>query len=406
MKILVVTQYFYPENFKINDLVQSLVQRGYKVDVLTGLPNYPSGKWYDGYGLTTIGEYAWEGARIYRVPMMPRFSSKGWQLAINYFSFAYIASILGPFMCRGDYDRIFVYEPSPFTVGFPAIVMRKIKSAPVVFWVQDLWPESLSATGAVKSGWILKLVGFMVRRIYRSCDHVLVQSRGFVEPAIRAGADPHRISYFPNWAEDFYIPKQASSTTVPIPDGFKIMFAGNMGAAQSLDTIIEAMTVLKDKVEDINWIMIGDGRRKQWMQDRVKKLGLDDTVIFAGRQPAEHMPEYFAHADIMLATLADEEIFSYTVPAKIQTYMACGRPLVVALNGEGNRIVQESGAGYAVAAGDGRALANAILDFYHKSEEERAVMGKAALEYSELHFNKQYLITELEKILENAELAA
>ena len=405
MKILVVTQYFYPENFKINDLVQSLVQRGHKIDVLTGLPNYPSGKWYDGFGLTTIGEYAWEGARIYRVPMVPRFSSKGWQLAINYFSFAYIASILAPFMCRAQYDRIFVYEPSPFTVGFPAMVMRKVKSAPLVFWVQDLWPESLSATGAVKSGWILKLIGSMVRKIYRACDHVLVQSRGFIEPAIRAGADPQRISYFPNWAEDFYIPKKPSVTEISIPEGFKVMFAGNMGAAQSLDTIVEAMRTLKDKAS-IRWIMIGDGRRKQWMQDRVKEYGLDDTVCFTGRLPPEHMPDYFAHANVMLATLADDEIFSYTVPAKIQTYMACGKPLIVALNGEGNRIVQESGAGYAVPAGDGRALADAVLDCYNKSEDERAVMGMAALEYSRLHFNKQRLIVELEEILDKTEVMA
>jgi glycosyltransferase involved in cell wall biosynthesis len=178
-----------------------------------------------------------------------------------------------------------------------------------------------------------------------------------------------------------------------------------MGAAQSLETIVEAMRVLKGKTS-IKWIMIGDGRRKQWMQDKVKESGLEDAVLFTGRLLSEDMPDYFAHADIMLATLADEEIFSYTIPAKIQTYMACGRPLVVALNGEGSRIVRESGAGYAVPAGDGEALANAVLDFYNKPDEERVIMGKAALEYSDLHFNKRRLISELENILEKTEVAA
>lgn len=405
MNILIVTQYFYPENFKINDLALELRTRGHRVSVLTGIPNYPAGKWFKGYGLKSTGHQQWQGIDIYRVPLLPRFSGGGVQLALNYLSFAAMATVMSPMLCRGKMDAIFVYEPSPFTVGLPAVFLRWLKQAPLWFWVQDLWPESVSAAGQVSSGYILGLLGKMVRFIYRRCDVVLVQSRGFIEPAIKAGAQAEKIHYFPNWAESFYRPVDTHGKS-ELPKGFNIVFAGNMGAAQSLDTIVQAASELKN-IDGLNWVMIGDGRRKQWMQDEVDRLGISDKVFFLGRRPAEDMPRYFSQADVMLATLTREYIFSLTIPAKVQSYLACGRPVLAALDGVGNDIVNESGCGYAVPASDGKALADAAQKIFQLPVEQRDAMGKAGLAYYEKNFDKNQLIDDLEKqFVQVSEVAA
>ncbi|MCB0368535.1 MAG: glycosyltransferase family 4 protein, partial [Bdellovibrionales bacterium] len=184
MRILIISQYFYPESFRINDLAFGLLARGHKVTVLTGLPNYPSGRLFENFSWRSVGACEHEGVKVYRVPLIVRGRAKSWQLALNYISFAFFACLLGPFFCREKYDLVFVFEPSPFTVGLPGALFRVLKKAPLLFWVQDLWPESLTATGAVKSPLVIKWVGKMVRFIYRRCDRVLLQSRGFRQPAI------------------------------------------------------------------------------------------------------------------------------------------------------------------------------------------------------------------------------
>ena len=398
MNILIVTQYFQPESFRINDLAQQLKTRGHTVTVLTGLPNYPTGHWFDGYGLTSCGRENWEGIDIIRVPMMRRMSARSWQLALNYLSYAVTASLLGPILCRGHFDIVFAYEPSPFTVGIPAATMRWVKKAPMMFWVQDLWPESLIATGSVHSHTVLKLVGRMVRAIYRRCDQVLLQSEAFVEPAVTAGADKSRIRFFPNWAEEFYQPVELSENATErreMPEGFRVAFAGNLGAAQSLEIIVEAAEQLRD-IGSIQWVMIGEGRRKKWMQDEVKERGLENVIHFLGRKPSALMPQYFALADVLLATLRPEPVFSLTIPSKIQTYLACARPIVAALDGEGARIINESGSGIAVDAGDAEGLAKAVKQLYETSSTERYLMGKQGRIYYEQHFEREMLVDRLE----------
>lgn len=394
MRILILTQYFYPENFKINDLAQEFHERGHSVTVLTGIPNYPAGRWFSGYGYTSVGHEDWNGIRICRVPMLPRYAGKGIHLALNYISFALLATILSPFMCNDKADVIFVYEPSPFTVGLPAVFLRWLKRAPLWFWVQDLWPESVSAAGQVNSVVVLGLLGKMVRFIYRRCDTVLVQSSGFVQPAIKSGADAEKIRYFPNWAESYYRPV-ANAVVEDMPSGFNIVFAGNMGAAQSLETIVAAAYELKD-VDGLNWVMIGDGRRKAWMMQEVDRLGIAGNVVFLGRKPAEEMPNYFSVADALLATLTREYIFSLTIPAKVQSYLACGRPVIAALDGVGNDIVREASCGFSVPASDGKALADAARKMYDMSAGERESMGKSGLEYYRTHFDKKRLLDDLE----------
>jgi len=399
MKMLVVSHYFWPEQFRINDLVTELKQRGHDVTVLTGMPNYPSGKMFEGYSWWKKHHDDMSGIPVYRVPMFMRRQGRGWQLALNYLSFVISACLLAPWYFRKhSFDVVFVYEPSPFTVGIPAILMRKLKNAPILFWVQDLWPESLSAAGAVKSPRVLKAVGRMVRWIYSHCDRVLVQSQAFIEPTVQAGAARENTLYYPNWAESFYRPLVSSEVHlngVSIPKGFRIMFAGNLGEAQSLETIIAAASRLKYEPV-IQWVIVGDGRRAEWMHSEVDRQELADNVRFLGSYPAKDMPGFFASADALLVTLKADEVFAQTIPSKLQSYMACGRPVVAALNGEGARVIKKSGAGLAVAAEDDEALADAVFELYRMSKDERHNMGQAARACYETEFERDMLVSRLE----------
>jgi glycosyltransferase involved in cell wall biosynthesis len=400
MRILIVSHYFWPEQFRINDLARELKNRGHRVAVLTGMPNYPGGKMFSGYSSWWAKRHdIMDGIPVYRTPMFARREGRGWQLALNYFSFVFWACLLGPwYFRRHRFDVIFVYEPSPFTVGIPALLMRRLKKAPILFWVQDLWPESLEAAGAIRSTAVLAMVGAMVRWIYRGCDRVLVQSRGFVEPAVKAGAYRERISYFPNWAEAIYRPVELptdASEYEELPLGFKVMFAGNLGEAQSLETIVGAANRLRD-VPDIHWVIIGDGRRMSWMRSEILSLGLDGNVHFLGRRPVESMPRYFAAADALLVTLKADPVFTLTIPSKVQSYLACARPIIGALDGEGADVIQRAGAGLVAGAGDVAGLAEAVLSLYAMSAADRNVMGKRGRDYFENEFSPQALINKLE----------
>lgn len=398
MHLLIVTQYFWPEEFRINDLAQGLVARGHAVTVYTGKPNYPRGSFFPGYGFWSRPRENYDGIEIVRVPLVPRGHGGAVRLALNYLSFAAFASMLAPLRCRGRFDAILVFEPSPITVGLPALVLRALKRIPILFWVQDLWPESLEATGAVSSPRILKLFERLTRFIYRGCERVLVQSRGFIEPTRRMGVPPERIRYFPNSAESFYRPLEladAAEERKALPQGFRVMFAGNIGAAQDFPTILAAAELLRDD-PDIHWIVLGDGRMAAWVRDEVARRGLAHCVHLLGRHPVDSMPRWFAAADALLVTLKREPIFAYTIPTKIQSYMACARPIVAGIDGEGARVTQEAGAGYAVPAEDPQALADAVRRMAALSAEAREALGQAGRRYFEQHFGREHLLEQLE----------
>ncbi len=399
MRILIVTQYFWPENFRITDLAIGLKAKGHDITVLTGMPNYPDGKIYEGYSWWKKRREIMDGIEIVRVPLFVRRESKAWQLAFNYLSFVVSGCLLAPwFLRKKKFDVIFCYEPSPVTVAIPAIVMKYVKKAPLLFWVQDLWPETLVATGAVQSSTILAMVKKMVKYIYRACDSILVQSHGFIAPAIAVGAKPEKVQYFPNWAESLYQPVDLDITAVErdeVPkQGFVVMFAGNLGVAQSLDTIVSVAERLKH--EDIHWVFLGDGRQKVWLQNIVIEKALEDKVHILGSRPIETMPVYFSLADAMLVTLRDDPVMATTIPGKVQSYLACGKPVLGALNGEGNKVIYESGAGYCVNADDVEGLANIVLKMSQLSKDEREGMGKLAHHYYQQNFDRDMLIAELE----------
>ncbi len=398
MKILVLTQYFWPESFRINDLTAGLVEKGHEVTVLTGIPNYPNGNFFPGYSIFKKLRQFYRGAKVIRVPLVPRRRGRKIDLMLNYFSFIFFAGILGPFVASGKYDAIFVYEPSPITVGLPAIVMKKIKSAPVLFWVQDLWPESLSATGAVKSPFILKLVEKLVQFIYHECDLILVQSKAFIPSIRNCGVAISRIFYFPNSAEAFYHSVEVKKDTIErkgIPRGFVVMFAGNIGAAQDFGTIIDAAEKLKDHT-DIYWAIIGDGRMRSWVEKEIEERNLRQNFLLMGRYPPEEMPQYFALADVLLVTLRNEEIFKFTIPSKVQSYLACAKPIIASLAGEGARIIEEAQAGFSCSPENPSALAESVLKMYRMDERERRAMGLQGRKYFENNFCRSKLINQLD----------
>lgn len=408
MRLLVVSQYFWPENFRINDLVAGLIERGHEVTVLTGQPNYPSGHFVAGYGFFGPRRESHEGADVIRVPLFPRGAGDGWRLALNYLSFALFASLGVLFsLPRGSaYDAIFVFEPSPITVGIPAALARWRFRAPVLFWVLDLWPESLTAVRAVRSPHALAGVERLVRWIYARCDRVLIQSRAFSPRIERHGVLPERIRYFPNWGEAIFDTAHLAAPRYEpaLPDGgFQLLYAGNVGAAQDFPTLIAAAERLRER-QDIHWIVAGDGRMGQWAREEVIRLGLERTVYFLGQRPLEDMPGLFAAADALLLSLKRDNTFALTVPGKLQSYLAAGKPVLAMLDGEGARIVAEAGAGYASAAGDAAALATSVERMADLPQSERAAMGARARDYFSDNFSRERVFDHLEGWLKELDI--
>lgn len=406
MRILIVSQYFHPEDFRINDLALKLHVRLHDVTVLTGMPNYPEGKISKGFSKFTPQRDVWKGVEIVRVPIIPRQKSRNWQLVLNYLSFFISSCVFAPFLLRGRrFDIIFSPCYSPPTANIPAILLKLIKKIPMILWVQDLWPEALSATGAVKSPIILNKVRTMMRSIYHYSDLILVQSAAFEEPILKVADVAGKIKHLPNWAEDIY-QRGPEADEKFLPNGFNVMFAGNLGRAQSLETIISAAQQLRD--EAVNWIFLGGGRQADWLKMEINNKDLSHCVYQFGRQPKESMPSYFAKADAMLVTLVEDPITSKTIPGKIQSYLASGRPLIGALNGEGARVIRDSGSGIAVASGDATGLAAAVMLMASYTDAKREELGTSGLAYYHKHFSSNMLIplleTEMTKLIEDKAL--
>lgn len=402
MRLLVVSQYFWPENFRINDLVADMTTRGHEVTVLTGQPNYPAGRFFPGYGWGRVRTENYQGARVIRVLLVPRGAAGAIRLALNYLSFAVFGAFGAWLRLRGKFDAIFVFEVSPITVGIPAIVASRRFNAPILFWVLDLWPESLTAAGGVCSPRVLRAVDHLVRWIYRNCARVLVQSRAFIPEIARHGMPPSGILYFPSWGEPLFQPLQQANATLlpPLPEGFKILFAGNIGEAQDLPAVLKAAELLRERT-DIQWLIVGDGRMAAWAKAEVRRRGLSQ-VHFLGRHPLESMPHFYAAADALLLPLKREPIFALTIPGKLQSYLACARPILAMLDGEGARIVQESGAGLTCPAGDAEGLASQVLQLAAMPDAERRAMGQNGRQYYETNFDRTRLFDQLETWLEHA----
>jgi glycosyltransferase involved in cell wall biosynthesis len=403
MNILLVTQYFWPEHFIINDLVEELVAQGHSVSVMTGQPNYPDGVIYSGYSKNeTLTESFIPGVEVFRAPLRPRGSKSAKDLLFNYVSFVFNGVRHFPkAVKRRQFDMIFSVAFSPITAVLPAIYLKKRLKIPLVVWVQDLWPESLRATGYVKNRFALSLVGRLARWIYASTDTLLVQSMAFKQQ-IKRYTTEEKIIYFPN----FYVDKKqnlGSSVQLPseliatLEQNFCLVFAGNLGIAQSLDTLLDAAAALK-KLDKFYLVLVGSGSMESHLKHRIETESLTNVVL-AGRYPAELMNDVFKRSSALIVSLKKDELFSYTIPSKVQAYLAAGRPIIASLNGEGASIIEEAGAGLTCPAEDVSLLIKCIKQMYHMSFDERQKMGEAGRSYFLDHFEISAQTQKLIRIL-------
>lgn len=395
MKVLVLSQHFWPESFRINEVVESLQAAGCTVSVLTGQPNYPLGEVFEGYRASGLGRQMHpSGYTIYRVPMAPRAKGRAWQLATNYLSFLASASTLGLWALRGQrFDVVFVYGTSPILQAIAGVVIKWIKRARLVTWVQDLWPQSLEATGFVRNPRLLDAVATVVRWIYRRNDLLLVPSHAFL-PTVRSMAANSPVEYHPNPGELAF--EQEGTPVAPplqLETGFNVVFAGNLGTVQAIETILDAAEQLKSH-SDIRWVLVGDGSRATWTADQIKVRGLTNVTL-PGRFATAAMPGIMAQASALLVSLNRNPIMAQTVPSKIPAYLAAGRPIIASMDGEGARIVCEASAGVACPAENAQALARAVLTLRDASATERERMGKAGNAYYRTHFEPAALAERL-----------
>lgn len=379
MRILILSQWYSPEpDIKNHLIARDLQERGHQVTVITGFPNYPTGQIYLGYRQQVWQWDNVDGVRVLRLPLYPDHSRSAIRRSLNYLSFAASASLLGAALC-GPADVMWVYS-APLTIGIPACWIGALRQIPFILNINDMWPETVAATGMVSSQWVVKLLEWLGKLVYHRAASIVVVSEGFKQNLIDKGVPASKISVVFNWAdEDIYrpvTPEPSFASKHGLEGRFNVVYGGNMGAAQNLSTVIAAAALLTD-LPDVQFVLIGDGVEEEDLRRLAIETGTD-KVKFRGRQPAELMPCFFAAADILLAHLRRDPLFEITIPGKIFSYMACARPILAALSGEGAAIVQAAGAGITCAPDDPQALADAVRRFYMMTGDERKRMGDAA----------------------------
>jgi len=397
MKVLVLSQYFWPESFRITEVVQALGRLDCHITVLTGQPNYPQGEIFDGYRAFGFGVQQHElGYSIYRVPLAPRGQGGALGLVANYLSFVLSACVFGPWLLRKQsFDVVFVYAPSPIIQAIPAVWLAFLKRAKLVTWVQDLWPQSLEATGFVLNRRVLDAVAVLVRWIYRQCDLLLVQSEAFIAP-VKAMAGKTAVQYHPNPGEIAFGKSGAfGPAALVLEAGFNVVFAGNLGTVQALGTVLDAAELLLPYT-DIRIVLVGSGSRSEWLRHEVVRRRLGNVQL-VGRFPTGAMPGILAQASALLVSLVRSPIMSQTIPSKLQAYLAAGKPIIASLDGEGARVVEASGAGLSCPAEDAGGLADAVLRLKAIPQDELQRMGDAGQIYYKLHFDPAMLAEKLVK---------
>ena len=398
MKYLFFTNYFYPEQFRGNDIAFELVRKGHRVTVLTCIPNYPEGRFHQGYGLFRRRREIINGVKVIRVPVIPRGSGGSVGMILNYLSGTFFMSLYAlHYAIWHHFDAIFVQQLSPVFIGIPAVIVKKIRKTPIVFWILDLWPESLAA-GGISNPKVVSAVGKTVDWIYRHCDRLLISSQGFGPVLMKRGVPESKIHYFPNWSEDVLCCGSEDYDLPDLPAGFMLMFAGNLGEAQNLENLLNVALRLSS-YKELRWVFVGEGRKRPYMERFIREHRLQDTVYLLGRYPIEAMPAFFKRADVMLVSLCDDPAFNLTLPAKVQAYMSCGKPIVGMLNGEGQAVLQQARCGFAAEAGDVAGMGDAVVRLLNMSPKERTRLGNNGYEYYLANFRKQTCMDRLHKIL-------
>lgn len=404
-KILFVCQYFYPETFRGNDIAFHLAEEGHDVHVVTGIPNYPKGKFFTGYGLFKKRHEVINGVRVTHLPIVPRGEDNKIMLMLNYFSFLIVGWIWMFFHALWHkYDMVFCQQLSPVTMSSPAVLYKKMRKVPLYTWVLDLWPESLTAAGGINNKYILGFFDWFVKSEYKNSDKILTSSKSFDKSILKYGDYKDKIIYYPQWSDgtsssttsEYTLPK----TLQELSNGsnFIVMFAGAVGEAHGMECNMQAALKTKE-YKNIKWVIVGDGRRLDWVRTFVKDNGLEDTVITLGRFPSETMPLFFEKANVMLVSLTDSPLFNMYSPAKIASYMAAERPIIAVLNGEGGEVIKAAKCGWNVNAGDSTGLAQLVVELSHADQQvlkEKAHNGK---KYYEAFFDKEKCLKKFDEII-------
>ena len=393
MKVLVVSQYFYPENFRINDLVLELKKRNHEVTVLTGKPNYPQGEYYSGYSFKGNDNEIWNNVEIIRVPLRAR-KTGAFNLMRNYLSFVWHANKKAKKINK-DFDIIYVFEVSPITVALPAIKLKKRLNIPVIMNVQDLWPENIVAVTGINNAFIISIVDKLVNYIYKHCDLLLCASPSFVERITKRGIDRSKVKYWPQYS---IVSKSNLDSNIFNNGKFNITFTGNIGEAQGIDIAIQAADKLRN--ENIHWNFIGNGRSKEKMELLVKKLNLESCISFYGFIEENKIPQYLESSDAALLILKPDPIFEMTIPAKLQTYLSCGVPILGCVSGEGKKIIEDAHCGVISQEISVEALVKATRELINLDQKEIDNYKLNAYQYGLNNFNKDNLINELEGYME------
>lgn len=446
LRILVVTQCFYPDIYAVNDIVEEMVKRGHKVTVLTGLPDYTTSKIPPEYRHGKRRHEHYKGADVYRVQTVARHHGPIWR-SLNYLSFVVTGSLRAWTQdftkTEAGFDVIYVWEVSPVTMAVPAIRLAKRYRKPLFLYCMDIWPECVKAMGITESNPAFPIIHAWSRLIYNACDHIAVSSKPFFAYLEKMNRVPlSRMSYLPQYADDALL----LSDFTKQPDGHAdFLFIGNIGKAQKLDCLIRAMSVFKKREEDssvahkVTLHIVGGGSDEERIRELAHRLGLTDRIRFYGPKPAAEVAQYYKKADVCVLTLDGSTQIGDTLPGKLQTYMAAGKPVIAAANGATKEIIEESRCGICTPAGDDRALGEALLyaaeailktditraaqeeqsrdDFSGKTKEGQrgddlsgtigdrrwaadfAAYGQNARTYFRAHFTKEKHFSELERLL-------
>jgi glycosyltransferase involved in cell wall biosynthesis len=397
MRILIVSPVFWPESFRINELAFEFTRLGHEVTVLAGHPNYPAGRVYSGYGWAGPYRETWEGVSILRFPVFPRATGRSWELLLHYASWL-LGACLRLLVSSQEWDVVFVFQTTPVTAGLPALLLKRMAGTRTVVWVQDLWPEVMEDVGVSLPNPLQGPVHLLCSWIYRSFDAVLAQNEAMGQQLLEQGVLPERLRLVPNWAEDIFSPTDSATSASGREVGpLTILLAGNLGRAQGLPTLLEAVELLRQ--EPVRWILLGGGPMLGWLRAEVSARGLTEQVVVPGNRPLAEMPEWYAQADIFLLTLGKGGALSRTVPGRLQSYLAFGKPVLVSADGEAARVVEEAGAGFVVGAGDFNGLASIVQSIIRFEPGERREMGERGRDYCARHFGKEHIFRMIQRDL-------
>ncbi len=401
MKILIISQYFWPENLRVNELSEELNRLGHQVTILTGYPNYPKGEIYKEFKKNKSKFRKYKGSEIIRVPILPRKNNK-FNLILNYFSFLLNSIFLGYFKMRGKkFDIIFTFQLSPVTVGITSAFFSFVKNCPHIFWILDLWPDTLVALNVLKKEWQIKLFKILVNWIYSRCDIILAQSKSILKELNNYSSIKNNTYYFPSWGEsDLFFKNEDPASEVDTKNVFTILFAGNIGEAQDFPSIIKAVKHLSlHNINNFRILLIGGGSKKEWVIKEVTKLNIDKYFEFHKNYPFSRMNSFLLHADALLVSLSNTRVFNMTIPGKIPFYLSSGIPIIGMISGEGAKVIKESKAGYVCKSGDYISLSKIISKITKVDKDSLNKMGLNGKEYAEKEFSKRSLINKLNKLL-------